>query len=259
MVLENIIKNARKGAIALGLLATLTLSPILLNSCESFGGSVWALDIAEIENNPNLTPQQKREMEELVRAAHRAAEEAEAAAAQQQQDQSQYNPPEQTQTQPQYSAPDNSELSQRINDLEKEQARRNALDQKEEKERQANLPQNQRHLFVCNNFKNGFKAWSYPQDYVGIKNTFNTDESLMFVDYDPLDKAGNLLKVDVYGPAGNLVLEDKDKIAYDGKSLETGIKEGSILASKGGLGDYKAVWSLNNGVIGEVDFTITSP
>jgi hypothetical protein len=127
------------------------------------------------------------------------------------------------------------------------------------------LPQNQRHLFACNSVRGNQVNQVYPQDYSGIKSTFSINEPLMLFDYNPSDKKGDLWKLDIYGPKGDLVFENPTTgqpgiVPYDGAIMQTRVNDESnaltkYLAAKGGLGNYRAVFSLN-GNEGEVDFTI---
>ncbi len=121
-------------------------------------------------------------------------------------------------------------------------------------------PMNQRHFFACN-YINGSQI--FPQDYVGMKNVFGASEPIILVDYDPFDKTGDQEKLDIYSPSGKLVGENKITVARDGATYETGVLDGSntftqLLVQRGGYGNYRAVFSLNNQTIGEVDFTITN-
>jgi hypothetical protein len=137
---------------------------------------------------------------------------------------------------------------------------REELQRQKDQEYQAQLPQNQRHYFACNSLTGN--TWTYPRDYTGIKSVFRDNEQLILVDYDPSNKAGDVEKIDVYGPKGNLIFENIGTIPRDATPRETGSRDGSnattkYFVEKGGYGDFRAVFSLNDEVVGETDFTIT--
>ena len=129
---------------------------------------------------------------------------------------------------------------------------------------QDQLPKNQIHYFACNSITGD--RWVYPQDYVGIKSVFKVSEPLILVDYDPLNKKGDVEKVDVYGTNGKLIPNIKDiTIPGDGLPWEIGTRDGTNRLTKylvdygGGYGDYRAVFFSNDNTdsVGETDFTIT--
>jgi hypothetical protein len=123
----------------------------------------------------------------------------------------------------------------------------------QEYQAQAQLPQNQKHYFACNSST----GWLYPDAYQGIKDVFNVSEPLELVDYDRYAKIGDQWKLDVIGPKGNIVFESKATLQKDGMAMQIGAKDTTrFFYEKGGLGNYRAIFFLNDDETGEADFTI---
>lgn len=117
------------------------------------------------------------------------------------------------------------------------------------------------HFLTCNSVNvNANNSINYPQSLVGVKDVFGANEPLVLVyNTAPYGKIGDSLKVDVYGPSGNLIDEDITSATYNNDIMTEGETTGD-LAQKfyqaGGYGQYRAIWSWNNQVQGEDDFTI---
>lgn len=92
----------------------------------------------------------------------------------------------------------------------------------------------------------------------GVKNVFSIGEPLVLVDIDPFCKVGDLETVYVYGPAGNALSSSSMNMNSYGEEWNV-FSNTQNLAQMGGYGNYRAVFSDNNQVIGEVDFAIAPP
>jgi type II secretory pathway pseudopilin PulG len=162
---------------------------------------------------------------------------------------------QQYQAQQQEQAQEQAQAQEQYQEQQKLQKEREEIQQY-----QASLPKNQIHYFACNSLRPDGTG-IYPIDYVGIKSVFKLTEPLLLIDYNPSSKTGDIEKVDVYGPKGELIVEVPLTLPSNGSVMEVGIQDGSdkftrYLAEKEGFGNYRAVWSLNNEVVGEDDFTI---
>ena len=118
-----------------------------------------------------------------------------------------------------------------------------------------------KHFFACNSKRNN--DCSYPEHYIGIKTSFTINESLIFVNYDPSCKAGDVRKVCFYGPNGRMFGGLTQNTVDDADIWEFGTDDfgmvRELFKDGGGYGGYKAVWYLNDKEEGETYFLIDNP
>lgn len=109
--------------------------------------------------------------------------------------------------------------------------------------------QNQSHYFACNYIN----RWEFPFGFRGIKSTFRPGEPLQLVDYDPYSNAGDIDDFLLYGPGGNLILQEPHLITANGEDWTVGLNT-FALAQNIGLGGYRGIFTSNHQEMGEVDF-----
>lgn len=112
--------------------------------------------------------------------------------------------------------------------------------------------------FACNYWKdfNQDGGANYPEEYVGIKEKFREDEKITLVSYNVKGKSW---KEEVYDPKGKKIFEDKMEInPNEGIVLRTSddFDMTTWLVQRGGYGNYKAVWSVDDKYVGSTEFEI---
>ncbi len=103
--------------------------------------------------------------------------------------------------------------------------------------------------------------WVFPMEYAGLKTNFKLSEPLVFLDHYSDNKAGDVEELCIYGPSGDVVFEESESVPYNDSAWEVGCLDSNKTTQeffeKGGYGKYRAVWFLNDQLIGEDDFAIT--
>jgi len=127
----------------------------------------------------------------------------------------------------------------------------------ENQERQQQALERRGYVFVCNYFKDfdNDGAGNYPDEFVGIKNRFRDNEKILLVSYDQKNKKGELGRIELYNPSGELIHED-EYIFQENEDFYILNTDSSTLTQYGGYGSFKVIWYLNGRYGDSTEFEI---
>jgi len=130
----------------------------------------------------------------------------------------------------------------------------------ERQEDKQKLPELNRYFFACNYWKdfNNNGIGDYPDEYVGIKNKFRDDEKIILVSHDEKAKKGQLWKIELYNPSGEIIHKGKRVLPYSNVVMKTGenVNMMNRLIQNSSYGNFKAVWYLDDKYTGSTEFEI---
>lgn len=117
--------------------------------------------------------------------------------------------------------------------------------------------------FCCNYWKdlNGNGNAEFPEEYIGIKNRFGSNEKLAFIFIvNDTSMQGKAFKVNIVGPNGNSIDQAAYSIPANNVMIhmagEPNVNISNWLLSLGGPGTYKAAWYIGNVCQGYSEFDI---
>lgn len=136
---------------------------------------------------------------------------------------------------------------------------REAKEENQEK-KQEQIPRLRTDIFACNYFKdfNNNRYDDYPNEFVGIKNKFRDNEKILLVLYDEKSKRGQLAKIELYNPSGQLIYNREIVFQSNGNTWRLGedFDMTGWLTQMGGYGNFKYVYYLDNKYVGSTEFEI---
>ncbi len=231
--LEKVLKRTRNGLIGLGLSGALMFGAV---GCETMNSADWlALGFGSVARDKDKTEEQREAaayLEDIAEEQARRKHERDIA------------------------EKSRDETKQEVNVYvgEEEKEKENVYVERKKE------PEQSRYFFACNYFKDfdGNGAGNYPEEYVGIKNKFRDNEKIILVSHDEKSKKGQLWKMEIYNPSGEIIHKLELTVPYNGIVMKTGenFDMTNWLIQNGGYGSYKTVWYLNNKYNGSSEFEI---
>jgi len=118
----------------------------------------------------------------------------------------------------------------------------------------------ERAFFACNYWKdfNNDGTTNYPEEYVGIKNKFRDYETIVLVLHDGVGERGTKIVQKIFNPKGEEIYNVEKIFSQKGCSVIMGINGDAMgwLIEKGGYGNFKSVWYINNAYADSTEFEI---